>query len=142
MSTIQIIVIAVASAVLTIPAVLLIPRARQSRAFDLFLWIATWVIGFLGGWAAIGYSVTPDSGSTPRLLIEDVPLLNIALGTAAGIVFLHVVLFFMDRLAHPGAELDADDVDTNPEGMPSPPEEVDATPTLPQEQPRQDHDST
>lgn len=103
----QIAFIAIISAVLTIPAVLFIPRARQSPAFDMFLWIATWVIGFLGAWAMLGYTTAPGADfALNRYRVADVPFLTILVGVAGGIIFLHLVLLGLDRLAHPAAEMD------------------------------------
>ncbi len=115
MSFAQIAFIAAISAVVTIPAVLLVPRARQSPAFDLFLWIATWVIGFLGAWAMLGYTTAPGSDfALNHYLIGDAPILTIIAGVAGGIIFLHLVLLGLDRLAHPASEMDdLDDIENS-----------------------------
>ncbi len=138
MSSTEIAFIAVLSAVLTIPAVLLIPRARQSRAFDVFLWIATWVIGFLGAWGMLGYTTAPGSDfALNRYVIGDVPVVTLFIGVAGGIIFLHLVLWGIDRLAHPASEMeefeDEEFGKVTPDDATGAPPELSPTPEEPQE---------
>ncbi len=102
MPWLQFAVMALVSALLTIPAVLLIPRARTSPAFDRFLWIGTWLLAFLCAWLAIGYmgSISPEPVIGP-LDISQVPLVPIIVGAAAGALVLNALLWLLDRLAPP-----------------------------------------
>jgi len=58
-SVAQFLVTAVISVLVTLPAVLLIPRARQSPMFDRVLWIGTWFLAFLGAWFVLGNVSVP-----------------------------------------------------------------------------------
>lgn len=99
------IAMALISALFAVPAVLLIPRARTSRAFDRLLWVGTWMMAFLCAWLAIGYS---GSGSLEPITnpsdIGRLPLVAIAVGAATGAVLLNALLWLLDRLAPPEAE--------------------------------------
>jgi hypothetical protein len=81
----QVLLLALFATVVTVPSVLLIPRARQSPLFDRVLWGATWVLAFLSAWAAPGY------------LAMDW-YLAAAIGAAIGALSLNVLLWLMDRL--------------------------------------------
>jgi hypothetical protein len=105
MPWLQFAVMAFVAALFTIPAVLLIPRARTSPAFDRFLWIGTLLLAFLCAWLAIGYMGT--SYPLPITLpveIDDVPLVPIIVGAAVGALALNALLWLLDRLAPPDAE--------------------------------------
>ncbi len=105
MPWLQFAVMAVVAALFTVPAVLLIPRARTSPAFDRFLWVGTWLLAFLSAWLAIGYMGT--SSPQPITLppeFDDVPLVPIIVGAAAGALVLNVLLWVLDRLAPPEVE--------------------------------------
>lgn len=108
MSWLQFAVMALVSALFTIPTVLLVPRARTSPVFDRFLWLATWLIAFLCAWLAIGYSGygTLEPVTDPAD-IGQLPLIPIAVGAVAGAVLLNAVLWLMDRLAPPEVEEEA-----------------------------------
>jgi hypothetical protein len=121
MSWLQLAVMALISAVLTIPAVLLIPRARTSPLFDRFLWLATWLLAFLGAWLAIGYS--GNASLEPVTDLSDIgrlPLVPIVVGAAAGALVLNALLWLLDRLSPPEVEEDItleeqgdEDIDSN-----------------------------
>ncbi len=98
-------VMALVSALFTIPAVMLIPRVRTSPSFDRFLWIGTWLLAFLCSWLAIAY--VAGSGSEPPTTIGDLsqlPLVPIVVGAAGGALALNALLWLLDRLAPPEVE--------------------------------------
>ncbi len=88
----------IVAAVVTLPVVRLIPRARQSPAFDRLLWIGTFAIAFLGAWLALGYLGTPVSD----FVIHGVPWLSISLGSVGGALALNLLLWLLDLLERPG----------------------------------------
>jgi hypothetical protein len=95
---------AIVSVVVTIPAVVLIPRARQSPAFDRVLWIATWVLAFLGAYGAP--NVIGAESSLSNFVIGDLVLVPTVLGAVAGALSINVLLWLMDRFG--GSSMDED----------------------------------
>ncbi len=95
MTITQFLMMAMVSIVVTLPAVLFIPRARQSPVFDRVLWIATWMLAFLGAWLAPSY--IPTDWSWNSFTIADVTLAPIVLGAIAGALSINVLLWLMDR---------------------------------------------
>ncbi len=107
MSWLQFAVMALISALFTIPVVLLIPRARTAPLFDRLLWLATWLLAFLCAWLAIGYSGNASlEPVTDPADIGQLPLVPIAVGAAAGALVLNALLWLLDRLAPPEVEED------------------------------------
>ncbi len=98
MSFTQFLIFAAGSAVLTVPAVLLIPRARQSPVFDRVLWGATWLLGFLSAWAAPNFFQADELNT---IVIGDVNLIPAVISAAAGVLSINVVLWALDRLSPP-----------------------------------------
>ncbi len=92
MSFNQFAVIAVVALVVTIPTVSLIPRARQSTAFDRLLWAGTFVTAFLGSWAALGY-IGPDSSlaALNTVVFADTRILTVLAGALASALFLNLI---------------------------------------------------
>lgn len=125
MSWLQFAAMAVISVLFAIPAVLLIPRARTSPAFDRFLWAATWLLAFLGAWLAIGYSGSDSLEPITNLLdVGQLPLAPIAVGSAAGAFLLNALLWLLDRLAPPevGEEMTMEEQGEEDENSDSPEE--------------------
>lgn len=103
--TLELLVIAVIAALVTVPVVWLVPRARHSFVFDRVLWSATWLLSFLSGWYALGnFSDVPPGLSS--LMIAQVPVLTVLVGAAAGAILLNGLLWLMDRLAPPEIDLE------------------------------------
>ena len=96
MSTAQLLIMIVIAIVVTLPAVLLIPKARQSPMFDRFLWAGTWAMAFLGAWYALG-NLTPNLASVNVWVISDVAVIPALIGAAVSAVFLNGLLWTMDR---------------------------------------------
>ena len=98
MSGVQFVIMAVVAAIVTLPIVRFVPRARQSSAFDRVLWGATWLLAFLGAW----YAVDNYIGGAPlaTLALEDFAQAAggvIILGAIAGALSLNALLWLMDR---------------------------------------------
>jgi hypothetical protein len=98
----EIAVMLIASAVTTLLAVRLVPRARQSPAFDRLLWIGTLMVALLGGWLALDSFGPPVSD----LAIGDVLWLSIVLGSAGGAFALNLLLWLLDLIDRPGEDED------------------------------------
>lgn len=107
-------VIAVIALAVTIPTVSLIPRARQSAAFDRLLWVGTFVIAFLGSWAALGY-IGPESSlaALNSVVFADTRILTVLVGALASALFLNMILWIMDRFSQPSI----DDEDLGDDGV-------------------------
>jgi hypothetical protein len=117
----QLVVIAIIAAVVTVPVVLLVPRVRQSPTFDRILWVATWLLSFLGSWYAVGNSPTPPES----FAFADVPLMVALIGAGAGALLLNFVLWLLDRFAPPElpeSQLDAADGVVNNGDQSQPPD--------------------
>jgi hypothetical protein len=95
MSLTQFLVMAAAAVLVTIPVVLLIPRARASTTFDRLLWTATPLVGFLVAWVAV--AMAKSAGSLDALLIGDTPILPVLIGTLAGELAVNLPLGLLDR---------------------------------------------
>jgi hypothetical protein len=102
MSLTQFLVMAVAALVVTVPVVLLIPRVRTSPTFDLLLWVATLVVGFLAAWVAV--VIARDSHIWDTLVIADTPALPSLAGAVGGALALNVPLWLLDRFDSLAAE--------------------------------------
>lgn len=123
MSFNQFAVIAVVALAVTIPIVRMIPRARQSPAFDRLLWASTFVIAFLGSWAALGY-VSSDSNlaALNHVVVADTPIVTVLAGALGGALFLNVILWIMDRFSQ--SALDEGELgDEGSDGYPIPPDD-------------------
>ncbi|MCX7839992.1 MAG: hypothetical protein N2559_11140 [Anaerolineae bacterium] len=115
MSAEQFVLLALVALAVTVPIVKLIPRARQSRWFDRVLWIATWLLAFVGAWYAVGQLKTTAPLATMSWdAFARTAGASIALGALGGALALNLVLWLMDRVIPLTAEgLDdehADDV--------------------------------
>jgi hypothetical protein len=93
---------AIVSVAVTIPAVLLIPRARQSPTFDRVLWFATCALAFLGAWLAPSY--VPTDWSLNGFVIGDLVLVPAVIGAVAGALSINGLLWLMDRFG--GSSMD------------------------------------
>ena len=122
MTIVQFVMMAIASLLMTIPAVVLIPRARQSLAFDRVLWVATWGLGFLGAWGAPNYI---NSESLNGIAIAGVSLVPLLIWAAVGAWSINGLLWIMDHLNPPSAEemLDTTGVDKVDEKLEQPNEQ-------------------
>lgn len=96
MSWNQFLVMAVAALLITAPVILVIPRARTSPAFDLLLWAATFVVGFLLAWVAVGMARAAGSLLTPA--VGDTPILPALIAALAGALAINVPLWLADRV--------------------------------------------
>jgi hypothetical protein len=97
-------VTALISLVVTLPAVLFIPRARQSPAFDRVLWVSTWFLALLGAWYVLGNVNLPGLDG---VVIGEVPVIPALIGAAAGALLLNGLLWSMDFFSRPQIEEDA-----------------------------------
>jgi hypothetical protein len=102
-STAQLLIMIVIAIVVTLPAVWLIPKARQSPMFDRFLWAGTWAMAFLGAWYALG-NLTSNLASVNVWVIGDVAVIPALIGAAVSAVFLNGLLWTMDRFASAPAD--------------------------------------
>jgi hypothetical protein len=107
----QFVILTVMTVLVTPLAVAYIPRTRRSRAFDALLWIATLLLGFLGGWFALGYVTQyQELGFLNDLMISNVPIMVVLIGCVGGAFFLNISLWVIDRLSRNG-EIEEFDVD-------------------------------
>ncbi len=125
LSPTHIVLMIIASIIVTPPLVLLVPHARQSPGFDRLLWGGTLLTAFLGTWLGIANwsDVMPDPS------INDVPVLPILAGALGGAIVLNALLFMLDRLEKPDEydePLEPDD--TIPPDNDLPPPNDDPTP--------------
>ena len=98
MSGVQFLIMALVAAIVTLPTVRFIPRARQSPTFDRVLWGATWLLAFLGAWYVVGNLQSDSPLSTLKL--EDFAQVAggaIVVGAVAGALSLNALLWLMDR---------------------------------------------
>jgi hypothetical protein len=98
MSGVQFAIMAIVAAIVTVPTVKFIPRARQSPVFDRVLWGATWLLAFLGAW----YAVDKYAGGAPlaTLPLEEFARVAggaIVVGAVVGAIMLNALLWLMDR---------------------------------------------
>jgi hypothetical protein len=92
----QFIVSAVISVLVSIPAVLLIPRARQSPTFDRVLWVGTAAFAFLAAWFVLG-NLSANLSALNGLVIGQVAVIPAFLGAAVGAFALNGLLWLMDH---------------------------------------------
>jgi hypothetical protein len=111
MSLTQFLVLAVVAALVTVPAVLLIPRARTSTAFDRLLWAATVVVGFLVAWVAV--AMAKDANNVGPFAVGDTPILPAFIGALAGALALNLPLWLADRFG--GSSGEESETPTNPD---------------------------
>ena len=104
MFLIQLVIVAVVGAFITIPFVLFIPRQRQSPVFDRVLLGGTWLLSILGAFAAPSY-ITSDPAMS-NLTIAQMPVIPTLIGAAAGALSINVLLWLMDRFSSPTGEAD------------------------------------
>ncbi len=97
----QLIVTSVISILVTLPAVLLIPRARQSPAFDRVLWIGTALMAFLSAMFVLGNVDVPELNI---LVIGEVSVFPTLLGAAIGAFLLNGLLWLMDHFNRPSID--------------------------------------
>ncbi len=117
MSETQFLILALVAFLVTMPTVKWIPRARQSRSFDLVLWGATWLMAFIGAWYAVGQLqaeaplATLDAGAFVRTAG-----MSIAIGALGGALTLNLALWLMDRLMPLAADEIPDTSDNEHDG--------------------------
>ncbi len=111
MTVTQILMLAIISVVVTIPVVMLIPRARQSRDFDRILWIASLVLAFLGAWGAPGF--IPADLPLSTIVVLDVPLVQVVVGAFAGALSINLLLWILDRFERPGSAVESMEAEPN-----------------------------
>jgi len=105
MSGIQFLIVAVVAAIVTLPIVKFMPRARQSPAFDRVLWGATWLLAFLGAWYAADNFANGARLATLELgEFAQTAGGAIIIGAAVGAFALNALLWLMDRFL--AAEVD------------------------------------
>ena len=97
MTLIQFVILAIVAVAATLPAVLLIPRARQSPAFDRVLWGATWLLAFFSALSAPGY-IAADALPI-RWIIGEVAMIPALIGAVAGAFAINLALWVMDRFS-------------------------------------------
>ncbi len=107
----QILMLAIISVVVTIPIVMLIPRARQSRDFDRILWIASLVLAFLGAWGAPGF--IPADLPLSNVVVLDLPIVQVVIGALAGALSINVLLWILDRFERPAPEVEPYEEESN-----------------------------
>lgn len=106
MSLTQFLITAAIAILVTVPIVLLIPRARKSPLFDRVLWMATWALAFLGEWSAPNY--LGSASTMNQWMIEQLPLIPILIGASVGALSINSILWLMDRFSPPIAEEDGE----------------------------------
>ena len=95
MSVAQFIVSAAISILVTLPAVLLIPRARQSPTFDRVLWVGTAAFAFICAWFVLG-NLSASLSALNGLVIGEVAVIPALIGAAIGAFALNGLLWLMD----------------------------------------------
>lgn len=97
----EFIIVAVIALAVTFPAVVFIPRARQSPAFDRVLWGATWLVSILGAYAAPSYLTDAALNGWQLGQVAVIPTL---IGAAAGALSINAALVLLDRFSSPFEE--------------------------------------
>ena len=118
MSVPQFIVSAVISILVTLPAVLLIPRARQSPTFDRVLWVGTAAFAFISAWFVLG-NLSASLSALNGLVIGEVAVIPALIGAAVGAFALNGLLWLMDSAGRSQMEDDLA-LDELSEGQASP----------------------
>ncbi len=108
----QFLVTAVLALVVTVPTILLIPRARQSPVFDRVLWFGTWLIAFLGAWFALGNLSLPTLNG---LTMGDVLVVPALIGAIGGSLILNGLLWGMDYFGRGQLGEEVVDIDSGEE---------------------------
>jgi hypothetical protein len=93
----------ISDVVISVPILFLVPRSRQSQAFDRLLWSATFILGCVGAWLALEWAGIDIAGRSAAGLVP------IILGTLGGALGLNLLLWAMDRIAPPEIEVVQDD---------------------------------
>lgn len=93
---------AVVASLVTVPVVLLIPRARTSPAFDRLLWAATPVVGFLVAWVAV--AMAKDANTLNAFAVGDTPVLPVIIGALGSALVLNLPLWLADLIGGSGGE--------------------------------------
>ncbi len=106
MSVAQFFVTAVISILVTVPAVLLIPRARQSPLFDRVLWIGTGLLAFLSASFVLG-NLREALASLSGWVIGETPVIPALIGAAVGAFALNGLLWAMDWFGRSSVEENA-----------------------------------
>lgn len=104
MTTNEFLVNGIAAVLATLPAVWMIPRQRQSPAFDRVLLAATWLLAFLAG-LGVANMVGEDSPLN-FLAVAQVAVIPTLIGAALGAFSINGLLGLMDRFAPPSVEED------------------------------------
>ena len=94
----------VLATVVTIPAVLFIPRQRQSPLFDRVLWGATWALAIIGAYALPDF-IGSDSPLN-SIMLAQMRVVSMGLGAIIGALSINVLLWSIDRFSSPSAEED------------------------------------
>ncbi len=97
-------VMAIEALLVAAPAILFIPRARQSPLFDRVLWLATWLLAFLGAWNAPNYFAADSSLND--WVIADVAIIPTMIGALVGALSVNVLLWLLDRFGGQVSEED------------------------------------
>jgi hypothetical protein len=95
---VQILLLAILSVIVTVPAVLFIPRARQSPLFDRILWGATWVLALIGALVTPTYLV---GNSMDTWVVAQLPVVSTSIGAVAGALSLNGILWLLDQFDRP-----------------------------------------
>ncbi len=112
MSIAQFLIMAVVAVLVSALTIRLVPRARQSPVFDRVLWVATWLLAFLGAWSAPSYIATDSPLSS--LVIAQVSVFPTLIGAGVGALSINLLLWLMDRFSQPSVEPSAETEDLNP----------------------------
>lgn len=102
MSLQQFFVMAVVDLLVTVPLVLLIPRARSSPVFDRLLWGATIVVGFLVVWVAV--AMAKSASILDGLVVGETAALPAVIGALGGVLALNLPLWLVDRFGGSAGE--------------------------------------
>jgi hypothetical protein len=104
----QIGIVVLLAGIAMVPAVLFIPRDRQSPWFDRILWLGTWLLAILGAYALPSF-LGANSPLNVIILFET-PIVSNGLGAIIGAFALNILLWLVDR----SSPVDHDDTDPNP----------------------------
>ena len=91
-----------AAVIVTVPILLLVPRARRSPIFDTLLWLATIVVAFLVVWLTVVFASQNERlNFLDQFQIAGLPIAVILLGAAVGAFGLNLPMWVADRNAPP-----------------------------------------
>ena len=102
MTITQLVIVSILATVATPLPVLLIPRTRQSPAFDRVLWIGTWLLALFGGLVAPSYLGT--DGYLNSVMVADVAVVPALIGVVAGALSVNILLWLLDRYESPSSQ--------------------------------------